>query len=164
MFQVNIPDIIRSKVTLEINQTQNTTNQGLHASRDIFDKAQTEIFNLMSTDSFRRFVKEEATVELSDVQRSTEVSMVSINSPQRDEENSFFMGSNEEKSRTLTYGSSSRTGYTPPATIISPEKESEQNEHSANHELAPVEEVDSPKAQESPRSNEQNLQPEFNVL
>jgi hypothetical protein len=69
IYQVNIPDVIRSKVRATVQQI------GVEgAAPDVFDKAQAEIFHLMSTDSFYRFNKtEDSVLESSQV---SEVSLV----------------------------------------------------------------------------------------
>jgi len=68
IYEVNLPDTIRSKLRLSVEQI---LAQGENIPSNIFDGAQNEIFSLMSNDSFHRFIKtEESFVELSELQTS----------------------------------------------------------------------------------------------
>jgi len=67
IYEVNLPDTIRTRIRKDIEQVVESG----HAPVEMFDAAQTEIFSLMSNDSFHRFLKmEESFVELSENQAS----------------------------------------------------------------------------------------------
>jgi len=123
---VNLPDVILSKIRGNIESLV----QGTHASKDLFDKAQNEIYHLMSTDSFHRFVKmEDSIIEASQISEVSLGSLTGSHGSKRDESIGASYASDNKDTPTRPYPSSKAEKI---------EKETEQLDQSI-HEETPEE-------------------------